>query len=74
MYGCNIGQITVRIEQLFTKAFKEYQYNTRQIITDGFFIQEFVRYQAEIQYNSDAINCGTVFPQKYKKNTFFVII
>ena len=38
MYGCNNGQIPIRIEQLFTKTSKVHQYNTRQIINAGFFI------------------------------------
>ena len=38
MFGCNNGQILVRIEQLFTKSSKVQQYNTRQIIMTFFIL------------------------------------
>ena len=37
MYGYNNGQIPIRIEQLYTKTSKVYQYNTRQTFNVFFF-------------------------------------
>ena len=68
MCGKNGGQIPIKIEQLFTKTSEVHQYNTRETINDSFFsYHNFICNQTKNQYNTEAVNCGTVFHQKYKK-------
>ena len=66
MYGCNNGQIPVINEQVFTKTSKVHQFNTRKTINDVFFFshQEFICNHSKNQYDTKAVNCGTVFHQK----------
>ena len=64
MYGRNDGLIPIRIEQIFTKTSTVYQYNTRQTINDGFFIPKIHSQSGKNHYNTEAVNCGTVFHQK----------
>ena len=62
MYGCNNGQIPVRIEHLFTKTSKVHQYNTRQTVNNPQSGKKSLQYRGSKLWNS--------IPSKTKKLPF----
>ena len=64
IYGCNNGQIPLRIEHLFTKHLKHTNTTPDKQLMMVFSYQEFIHNQAKNLYNTEAVYCETGFHQK----------